>query len=392
MFNVNQRDMYKRVRVILFCFFSVMSVLWMSCKTSDPKMTIKGEISNLDTSFVLVSYLFSDSLVIDTVKVDNKGRFCYENSIDTFTVFTLYFNQYSSSAAVFAEKNDKLKISGDAVYPELIHVTGSDINDDLTDFKKANEGILRQRAELYQTLDREMSNGDSTANILSYDDRTARVNALNHELMHHAEEHIKEHPNQKSSLIIINDLFAHGDNPQGLQRVMGYLSKDLLSSPMAVSLNLYLEKIHRSAEGSFMPSFTLKDINNKEIKSSDLIGKYVLLSFVSVAGDESRKNIESLKDCYQQFKKDSIHFVSIYIDSDTIPVVYPKTDSIPWTVVAEKNSWMSDMVDTYNIPFIPYNILIEPKGTIRERNIAAQEVASVIANRAIKETVDKEKK
>ncbi len=371
--------MHKRIVVVLF--WSLL-LLFASCKPEKQTLSIKGEISNLDTSFVLVSYLFSDSLVIDTVKVDNKGKFRYQNSIDTFTVFTFYFNQFNSSIAVFAEKNDNLKISGDAVYPELIHVTGSDINDELTDFKKANEDILRQRAELYQTLDQEVQNGDSAANILSYDDRTARVNVLNHELMHHAEEHIKEHSNKKSSLIIINDLFAHGDNPQVLQRVMGYLSKDLSSSPMAVSLSVYLEKLHRSAEGSFMPYFTLKDVDDKELKSSDLIGKYVLLSFVSVSGDESRKNIESLKDTYHQLKKDSVHFVSIYIDSETIPVAYPKTDSIPWTVIAEKKSWASDLVDKYNIPIVPYNILIDPKGIIKERNIAAQDVKFAINKKA----------
>ncbi len=72
--------------------------------------------------------------------------------------------------------------------------------------------------------------------------------------------------------------------------------------------------------------------------------------------------------------RDSVEFVSVYIDSDIYPIEYVENDSIPWKVVPEKRGWGgSDIVDAYNVQYIPYNILIAPDGTIKARNIPPRE-------------------
>ncbi len=37
--------------------------------------------------------------------------------------------------------------------------------------------------------------------------------------------------------------------------------------------------------------------------------------------------------------RDSVEFVSVYIDSDIYPIEYVENDSIPWKVVPEKRGW-----------------------------------------------------
>ncbi|MPM29558.1 Thiol-disulfide oxidoreductase ResA [bioreactor metagenome] len=155
---------------------------------------------------------------------------------------------------------------------------------------------------------------------------------------------------------------------------------DILKSKMGLNLKAYSEKINRSAEGSSMPYFRLVDKSGDTIQSYDYRGKYLLLSFISTTGIDSRETIQSLKQTYRDVNKDSVEFISVYIDSDIYPISYIENDSIPWTVVPEKKSWASDIVEAYNIEFIPNNILISPAGIISDRNVPAIAVENALKN------------
>jgi hypothetical protein len=352
-------------------------------------MVIKGEISNLEYPYILASYVSSDTLVLDTIEVKEKGKFKYRKEIDTLTVFTLYFNEFNNATVVFGNKADKLSIKGDARFPDLIRVSGSEINDDLTLFKTQNEDVLTQRGQLLINFQEERKNhSDSNKGVLTEIEKMGQINSLNHELRQRAEDFVKEHPSKLSSLILINDFFTNSENSKALERVLSYVDGDISSSLMAMNLKSYSEKLKQSAEGSSLPYFQLTDKEDKKVYSHQFSGKYLLLSFVSASGLESRETSSILKNAYQELNKDSVAFVSIYIDSDRYPVSYLENDSIPWTIVPEKNSWASEIVNSYNIQSVPYNILISPSGKILDRGIAAQRVENTINNPTVTEAVE----
>jgi len=351
----------------------------LSCKNEE-EILIRGEISNLENPYILVTWLSADTLAIDTINVDPKGKFNYKNQIDTLTTFSLYLNNYESAAVVFADKGQTLKVRGDALLPDLIEVNGNEINNDLTLFKMQNRELLTQRGQLLLNLSMDSLLDTIVNTSMTRHDEIAKLQLLNHELISQAEEFIKNNPARFSSLILINNFFINSDNPQALERVMGYLQGDVTNTRYAARLKSYSEKINRSAEGAKMPYFSLKDREDKNIYSHEFNKKYLLLSFVSTAGIESRETIDLLKEAYQEVNKDSVEFLTVYIDSDIYPVEYVENDSIPWRVVPEKRSWGSDIVDAYNVQYIPFNILIAPDGNIKVRNIPAQGVASAIRN------------
>lgn len=351
-----------------------------SCKDEN-KVTIKGEISNLDYPYVIVTHFSTDILTVDTLKIGNKGQFNYRTSIDTLTIFTFYFNNYNSSAVVFADKGEKISLKGDATLPDLIQVNGNEINDDLTLFKKENEALLKQRAELLNNMkiDR-MEN--TNQGILSENEKIVRLNSLNHELTQKAEDFVRKNPSKIASVILINNLFRDTENPTTLERVLKYLEGEASTFPLTEDLKMYCNKIKLSAEGSHLPYFQLVDTKNDTIRSIDFSGKYVVLSFLSASDKESKEEINVLKNEYNNLNKDSVQFISIYIDSEKYPITTISNDSIPWITVAEKKSWASDIVKTYNIHYVPYTILISPDGTIKRRNIPAHEVKKAIGNGA----------
>ncbi len=353
-------------------------MLWFVTSCHKEGALIKGEISNLKTPYILASYLSADSLVMDTIPVDQRGKFNYRTQIDTLTTFSLYLNNYESAAVVFADKDQTLTVKGDARCPDLIRINGNDINNDLTLFKTNNEELLKQRGQLLINQ-REINEADTSLNnSINRHEEIGKLNVLNHELTLNAEEHIKENPTKYSSLILISNFFMNSDNPGALERVLGYLDGEITNTEMATRLNDYSEKLNRSAEGVLMPYFQLTDEEGNTVRSSELSGKYVLLSFVSTEGVESRETVELLKNAYNKLESDSVEFITIYIDSDSHPVKYVEQDSIPWLVVAEERSWGADIVDNFNVQYVPFNILISPDRTIQVRNIAAQGIVDEI--------------
>ena len=133
-----------------------------------------------------------------------------------------------------------------------------------------------------------------------------------------------------------------------------------------------------SAEGAQMPYFKLKGKKDKYIESSDFENKYLLISFLSFMGDESVENIKILKQEYKSLDKKDIEFLSIYIDSDTLPIINHSVDSIPWKVVVENKSWGSNIIEAYNVHYLPFNILIDKKGKIVTRDIPISDIKNII--------------
>ena len=350
-------------------------------------MIIEGEISNLMTPYVIASFRISDTVCVDTIFVDEKGKFSYTQNIDTATMFTFYFNDFRSSTTIFSEKGiNKIKIKGDAILSDLIEVKGGDINENLTIFKKENETLLKQRSLLMLKTDFEGDSLRNSENIISEKERLAQINSLNHELVQKVEDFILSNPEKISSVILINDFFKNNENPESLNRVLDYLKGDALNSPLTLRLKNHNQKLKLSAEGAHMPYFQVKDYKDKSLKSTDFINKYLLISFLSSNGEKSKDNIKILKDEYKLLNKDSIEFLTIYIDSDTLPIQINKKDSIPWKIVIEDKSWGSDIVDNFNVHYIPFNILISPKGEILTRDIPVSEVKN-----SINTTTDKPK-
>lgn len=360
---------------------AILVLLLFSCNDKSNRTIIKGSINNLEDSEILITYFLSDSLVIDTIWTNDKGDFSYDCVIDDLTSFSLFFNNQNSSVMLFANPLDKVSLKGDAQVFDLVKVNGNEINDDLTKFKEENRELITRRYLLYNNM-LETNAVDSLNNgmALVHSDDEAKINNINLDLIMAAEGFIEKNPNRLSSLVLINEFFANAENSESFERVMSFVKGDILKTKMGLNLNTYLNKVKNSAEGSSMPYFKIIDVKGDTTNSYDYKGKHLLLSFVSATGSDSRENIKRLKDTYNNLNKDSVEFISIYIDSNIHPNEYIENDSIDWTIVYENKSWASDIVDAYNIEFVPNNILISPSGVISSRNISASAVAKELRN------------
>ena len=360
----------------------LFSLALFSCQKEDNRLVIEGELSNLITPYVIASSRVSDTIRVDTIYVDKKGKFTYIQNVDTSIIYTFYFNDFESSTLVFSDKGvKKIKMKGDANLSDLIEIKGGDINEKLTEFKKENEILLKQRTLLMKKGDYEKDSLSNSATVISEKEETATLNSLNHELAQSVEEFIITNSDKISSVILINEFFKNNENPETLNRVLGYLDGDALNFPLTYKLKNYNQKLMLSAEGATMPYFKLKVGEDEYYESSDFKNKYLLLSFLSSNGDESIENIEVLNEVYTSLDTTDFEFLSIFIDSDSLFIKNISSDSIPWKFFIENKRWGSDIVDAYNINYLPFNVLIDPDGKIITRDIPVSDVRDMVKNK-----------
>lgn len=363
----------------------LFSLLLFSCQKDDNRLVIEGELSNLTSPYVIASSRVLDSIRVDTILVDKNGRFSYVQNVDTSTIFIFYFNDFNSSTIVFSDKGmNKIKMRGDAKLSDLIEIKGGQINDNLTTFKKENETLLKQRTVLMKKINYENDSLSNSATVIFEKEETANLNSLNHQLSQKVEDFILSNRDKISSVILINEFFKNNENPETLNRVLEYLEGDALNFPLTFKLKNYSQKLMLSAEGSQMPYFKVKVDKDEYLEPTNFKNKYLLISFLSSNGDESRENIEILKDVYSSLDTFDVQFLSIYIDSDSLPIRSLPSDSIPWKIVVEDKSWGSDIIDAYNINYLPFNVLIDPEGKIVSRDIPVSDVRNLIKTKTEK--------
>ena len=76
--------------------------------------------------------------------------------------------------------------------------------------------------------------------------------------------------------------------------------------------------------GAIAPSFTLRDINDRTIKSSQIIGKFiVVLNFMSVRCTDCVAELPDLQALYEKYGQKGVVFFTVAIDPGGKDVVKP---------------------------------------------------------------------
>jgi thiol-disulfide isomerase/thioredoxin len=348
-----------------------------SCNKNPNEYEITGKLDNVEDGYFFMSHESGDSVCIDTVFIDVKGEFSFRNEIDTLTEFSLYFNKNTKSTFVLVDKGWKVELKGDVLYPDLIDVKGGDVNDDLTGFKEKNKDLLKSRADILNTAEDSIRDVDS----LVVKDYVVELKSINFELSNVAAAYVTANPDKIASVMLINTFFKDETSIPRLDKNLSLLRGKAVDFPLTAELKSFRDKIKLSAVSAYAPSFSLKNIQEKNVQLSDFRGKYVLLSFAAttcnVCRDEKRDAIEIYKKLKK--KKVNIEFITIVKDVEQTPLSPDITDSVKWEIAPVKGGWAAKPFEAYYIREIPYNILISPAGIILERDLPIHAVPDKMA-------------
>jgi peroxiredoxin len=326
-----------------------MILCLVSCGKKKGLVHISGEIKGLSASAI---YLYGQDGTfdyIDTIAVHN-GRFDTQIHVDTLSAAYLSIN--NAEYPIYFEKNDHIKIKGDALRLYTLKVTGNDYNDDFEAFKKE----LKKKGQLEQF---DFSSGNMSAEA---------IRSI-------AEDFIAKHDNSLVSLYLLDKVFVHQMNPDypHIKTVINNLSKPLKNTLQVALLTDFINRWEKSRMGAIAPNFSLPDERGFMMSrsSGELRDKYVLLAFWASWSNNKMQSISEMKQLYSTFRGNpKFALVGVSVDTDKGQWKQAiRQDSLQGMQLCDLNGFNSAIIGQYAVTTLPSYFLIAPDGVILARDM-----------------------
>lgn len=155
-----------------------------------------------------------------------------------------------------------------------------------------------------------------------------------------------------------------------------------------VSNTVYIQKIESAmarwdqlAKGMKAPSFTASDVDGKEYKLEDFLGKYVYIDVWATWCGPCVREIPFLKVLEHEFHDNNISFISVSVDNQRDYQKWKNMvvdENLSGYQLIAPNDWKSDIAKNYLIQSIPRFILIDMEGNMI--NVSAERPSGKISS------------
>ncbi|MDR0972209.1 MAG: redoxin domain-containing protein [Bacteroidales bacterium] len=171
---------------------------------------------------------------------------------------------------------------------------------------------------------------------------------------------------------IIASFLAYKWDYEELYKTLNTLKKPATQTYFYLKLREREKSLNSIDIGKKAPDFTLKNSNNKNINLYSFLKgkKFVLINFFAFEDRTSMEENDEILKNYKKYSSKGFDVIGISLDEDeTIWRKEIKKIKLPWENVFEKGVWQSGIAKKYMVKAIPYNILVDDKGIIIDKNI-----------------------
>jgi peroxiredoxin len=360
---------------------------FMSCgEKSGSTFSVSGSIKNSSAKKIYLEetpMAGAQRIVVDSMVLGKDGSFTLKASPSEETLFNLYLDNdvYPFLPVV----NDASKITVNADFnkkPDPADVAGSPATLALKEFmSKGNEKLLQ-----VNVLGREI---DSLVKIKAPDSLVNGVNERGRLVLEDFRNYVSQFVKSSNSPIV--SVFSLGTyrlfNADEYDSLLTGVVKKFPGNKGIVlvkrDFDAQVAKMNQQQNaaapqkwtGKPAPDFTLPDVNGKQIALSSFKGKYVLVDFWASWCGPCRGENPNVVAAYNKFKDKNFTILGVSLDEkkDAWEAAIKK-DGLTWSHVSDLKYWESSVVPLYGIGGIPYNVLVDPQGTVIGESLRGPEL------------------
>ncbi len=377
---------------VLFLPVWVMLFFLSACKTGpgDQDTTIectflfsRGEIIYLD-----------EILVYDRVRVDSAGLdengFC-SFSFEVFDAGIYWLgNSDDNYITLVVEPGQEVKLEGDIRnLPATYSVSGSQGSESLymlhkytlTNYARLDSLAAIWQSRMYNDDKLELRDSLDSVALTVYQDQTAFVEQFVRNNMQSLAAIIALY--QTFGRILVLDEFEY---IRLFEELAQSLKEKYPSNQHVNELNARVEKnkvllkekeeiMKRLQPGNPVPALSLPDMRGAPVSVSDYKGFVILIYFWQSNNPLCRKMNLQLADLNKMHSARGFLLYAVSFDND--PDVWKKAvnlDKLPGIHVNDQREWSSPIVKMFNIPDLPYSVLVDRDGLIVGNNLSLADI------------------
>lgn len=325
-----------------------------------------------------------DMVKLDSTTVTRKKQFSFKG-IAPNEVEAYYITGFDNGAIqIFLEPGTITVEPFHASYPVGAKVSGTPANNVYAAYRKmADNHITESKAAMKKALDQHPELAGDDKAFLPWQSAVYYSNTLRYKtgIM----KFVAEHYDSPVVLYLIRSELQHMFTPKFVEReLLRPLATSLQTHPMYREIENSMKAANLKV-GGLGPDFTAFTPDGKEIKLSDLKGKYVFLDFWASWCGPCRREFPFMKEAMkhsENYKNFVILSYSIDKKKDEW-VNCIKNNELThsnWYHVSTLKGWDSDAVKFYKVEAVPRTVLLNPQGQVVAFDLRGEEMLTKVKN------------
>lgn len=353
----------------------IIAITVSSC-TSYDKFSVNVNLDNADGKIIYLGKTVDGKFTTtDSARIVNGSAILRAEFDEAYVMYGILCNGWRRPCMFFADNSDVL-IEGDYLKYYELQVKASQSQNRLNEFERTFNGFDDKLEEISEKISHE-------TNDTLLQELKALFEKTRDDQNYYLFDQVWDNNTDFISHYILYR-YKWAMQPCELRHVRHNFDSTVYS-PYLSMLDAYIAKLDKVEEGMMFTDFTQFDVNGKEVRLSDFVGKSDLLLvdfWASWCGD-CRKENPSVVSVYNDFHTEGFDVLSVSLDNNKDNwLAAIAADRLVWdNHVTDLKGWSNAASGIYAVVAIPSNVLLDKDGIIVAKNLMGDDLREFVANR-----------